>query len=57
MDDYGFPPRLDNFKAMAQELAAQNAEQTGDPTRANIGCQAFTTVTKGFLKVWIQSGP
>ena len=37
MDDHDFPPRLDIFKAMAQELAIQNAEQTGDPTRANIG--------------------
>ena len=37
MDDHGFPPRLDIFKAMAQELAVQNAEQTGDPTHANIG--------------------
>ena len=37
MDDHGFPPRLDIFKAMAQELAVQNTEQTGDPIRANIG--------------------
>ena len=36
-DDHGFPPRLDIFKAMAQELAVQNTEQTGDPTCANIG--------------------
>ena len=32
MDDHGFPPRLDIFKAMAQELAVQTAEQTGDST-------------------------
>ena len=34
MGDHGIPPRLDIFKAVAQELAVQ---QTGDPTRANIG--------------------
>ena len=26
MGDHGFPPRLENFKAIAQELAQQNAE-------------------------------
>ena len=26
IDDHGFPPRLDIFKAMAQELAVQNIE-------------------------------
>ena len=26
MHDHGFPPRLDIFKAMAQELAVQNVE-------------------------------
>ena len=37
IDDHGFPPRLDIFKAIAQELAVQNTEQMGDPTCANIG--------------------
>ena len=37
MDYYGFPPRLDIFKAMVQKLVVQNTEQTGDPTCANIG--------------------
>ena len=27
---HSFPPKLDIFKAMAQELAEQNAEQKGD---------------------------
>ena len=39
MDDQGFPPRLDIFKAMAQELAEQNAEQKGDPKLANLWLQ------------------
>ena len=30
MKVHGFPPKLDIFKAMAQELAEQNAEQKGD---------------------------
>ena len=30
MEDLGFPPKLDIFKAMALELAEQNAEQKGD---------------------------
>ena len=37
MDDHGFPPRLDIFKAMAQELTVQNAEQTADFTLAKLG--------------------
>ena len=37
MDEHGFPPRLDIFKAMAQELAEKNAEQMGDPARAKLG--------------------
>ena len=37
MDDHGFPPRLDIFKAVAQELAEKNAEQMGDPNRAKLG--------------------
>ena len=37
IDDHGFPPRLDIFKAMAQELTVQNAEQTADFTRAKLG--------------------
>ena len=37
MDDHGFPPRLDIFRAMAQELAEQNAEVTGDSTQAKLG--------------------
>ena len=30
MEVHGFPPKLDIFKAMAQELAEQNVEQGGD---------------------------
>ena len=37
MDDHGFLPRLDIFKTTAQELAVQNAEQTGDLICVNIG--------------------
>ena len=37
MDDHGFPPRLDIFRAMAQELAEQNVEQTRDSTQARLG--------------------
>ena len=37
MDDRGFPPRPDIFKVMAQELTVENAEETGDPTRAKRG--------------------
>ena len=34
MGDHGFPPRLNSFKAMTQELAELNAEQMGDSTLA-----------------------
>ena len=37
MDDHGFPPRLDIFKAMAKDLAEKNAEQMGDPKLAKLG--------------------
>ena len=43
MDDHGFLPKLDIFKAVAQELAEQNAEQMGDSNRAKPG------------KTWLQS--
>ena len=36
MDDHDFPPRLDIFKAIAQELAVQNTQQIGDSTRAKL---------------------
>ena len=37
MGEHGFPPTLDIFKAMAQELAEKNAEQMGVPARAKLG--------------------
>ena len=37
MDDRGFPPRLDIFKAMAKNLAGQNAGQMGDSKLAKLG--------------------
>ena len=36
MDDHGFPPRPDIFKAMAQGLAEQNSEQKGGPKRTKL---------------------
>ena len=45
MGDHGFPPRLDIFKVVAQELAGQNAEQMGDFNHPKLG------------KTWLQSFP
>ena len=50
-DDHGFPPRLDIFKAMAQELAVQTAEQTGDSTRVNIGQGWLSSFLNRYPKV------
>ena len=44
----GFPPRLDIFKAMAQDLAGKNAEQMGDSKHAKPGCKSCPTVTSKF---------
>lgn len=37
MDHHGFPPRLDNFKPMAKDLAERNAEQMGGSKLAKLG--------------------
>jgi hypothetical protein len=45
MESTGFPPRLDLFKAVAEHLAKQRAEDEGDPKLAEIG----TTWLRGFF--------
>ena len=41
MEDHGFPPGLDIFKAMAQELAEQNAEQKGGSKLGKTWLESF----------------
>ena len=53
MEDYGFPPRFDIFKVMAQELAEQNAEQKGEDLAGKLSQPSLQC----FLEVRIQSGP
>ena len=41
MEDHGFAPRIGIFKAMAQELADQNAEQKGGSKLGKTRLESF----------------